>query len=151
MRFLSHLELVHLFYRASMRADLPLCFSEGFHPMPRIVFETALPVGMESLKEIVDIEVEGKIAPPEMMERLNQHLPPGIEILEAEEVPPFLRSLLFASSVRLLGATGSSPSQKKEPSSRLKRLWIKKSFSCIRREMERRGAWTFDLSSKRWR
>jgi len=99
MRFLSHLELAHLFYRASMRADLPLCFSEGFHPMPRIVFDTALPVGMESLKEIVDIEVEGKIAPPEMMERLNQHLPPGIEILEAKEVPPFfdLSSLLHPS------------------------------------------------------
>lgn len=89
MRFLSHLELVHLFYRASKRADLPLCFSEGFHPMPRIVFATALPVGMESLMEIVDMECEGKITPPEVMERLNQTLPPGIEIMDAGEVPLF--------------------------------------------------------------
>ena len=89
MRFLSHLELVHLFYRASKRADLPLCFSEGFHPMPRIIFATALPVGMESLMEIVDIECEGKITPPEVLERLNQTLPPGVEIEEAEEVPLF--------------------------------------------------------------
>ncbi len=89
MRFLSHLELAHLFYRASKRADLPLCFSEGFHPMPRIVFATALPVGMESLTEIVDIECEGKITPPEVLERLNQTLPPGVEIVEAEEVPLF--------------------------------------------------------------
>jgi radical SAM family uncharacterized protein/radical SAM-linked protein len=89
MRFLSHLELVHLFYRASKRADLPLCFSEGFHPMPRIVFATALPVGMESLMEIVDMECEGKITPPEVMERLNQTLPPGIEIMHAGEVPLF--------------------------------------------------------------
>jgi radical SAM family uncharacterized protein/radical SAM-linked protein len=89
MRFLSHLELAHLFYRASKRADLPLCFSEGFHPMPRIIFATALPVGMESLMEVVDIECEGKITPPEVMERLNQTLPPGIEITEAEEVPLF--------------------------------------------------------------
>jgi radical SAM family uncharacterized protein/radical SAM-linked protein len=89
MRFLSHLELVHLFYRASKRADLPLCFSEGFHPMPRIIFATALPVGMESLTEIVDIECEGKITPPEILERLNQTLPPGVEIVEAEEVPLF--------------------------------------------------------------
>jgi radical SAM family uncharacterized protein/radical SAM-linked protein len=89
MRFLSHLELMHLFYRASRRADLPLCFSEGFHPMPRIIFATALPVGMESLTEIVDVECEGKITPPEVMEGLNQTLPPGIEIMEAEEVPLF--------------------------------------------------------------
>ena len=89
MRFLSHLELMHLFYRASKRADLPLCFSEGFHPMPRIIFGTALPVGMESLMEIVDMECEGKITPLEVKERLNQTLPPGIEILVAEEVPLF--------------------------------------------------------------
>jgi radical SAM family uncharacterized protein/radical SAM-linked protein len=89
MRFLSHLELAHLFFRASRRADLPLCFSEGFHPMPRIIFATALPVGMESLMEIVDIECEGKITPPEVLEKLNQTLPPGVEIMEAEEVPFF--------------------------------------------------------------
>jgi radical SAM-linked protein len=89
MRFLSHLELAHLFYRASKRADLPLFFSEGFHPMPRIIFATALPVGMESLTEIVHMECEEKITPTEVMERLNRTLPPGIEITEAEEVPPF--------------------------------------------------------------
>jgi radical SAM-linked protein len=99
MRFLSHLELAHLFYRASKRADLPLCFSEGFHPMPRIVFATALPVGMESLMEIVDIECEGKITPPEVLERLNRTLPPGVEIMEADEVPLFfhLSSLSYPS------------------------------------------------------
>ena len=89
MRFLSHLELAHLFYRASKRADLPLCFSEGFHPMPRIIFATALPVGMESLMEMVDIEFEGKISPLDVLERLNQTLPRGVEIQEAEEVPFF--------------------------------------------------------------
>jgi radical SAM family uncharacterized protein/radical SAM-linked protein len=89
MRFLSHLELAHLFYRASKRADLPLCFSEGFHPMPRIIFATALPVGMESLTETVDIEYEGKISPPDVLVRLNQTLPQGVEILEAKEVPLF--------------------------------------------------------------
>ena len=89
MRFLSHLELMHLFYRASKRADLSLCFSEGFHPMPRIIFATALPVGMESLTEIVDIECDGKVAPRDVLERLNETLPPGVEILDAEEVPRF--------------------------------------------------------------
>jgi radical SAM family uncharacterized protein/radical SAM-linked protein len=88
MRFLSHLELAHLFYRASKRADLPLVHSEGFHPMPKIVFATALPVGVESLTEIVDMELEGPITPPEVMERLHPMFPQGIEILEVEEAQP---------------------------------------------------------------
>jgi radical SAM-linked protein len=87
VRFLSHLELAHLFYRASKRADLPLSHSEGFHPMPRIIFATALPVGVESLMEIVDMELEGRITPLEVMEKLNPMLPQGIKIIEAEEVP----------------------------------------------------------------
>jgi radical SAM family uncharacterized protein/radical SAM-linked protein len=87
VRFISHLELAHLFYRASKRADLPLSHSEGFHPMPRIIFATALPVGMETLMEIVDMELEGGITPLEVKERLNQTLPSGIEIMEAKEVP----------------------------------------------------------------
>jgi radical SAM-linked protein len=55
--------------------------------MPRIVFATAIPVGMESRMEIVDIELEGQINSREVKEKLNQTLPEGIEILEAEEVP----------------------------------------------------------------
>jgi radical SAM family uncharacterized protein/radical SAM-linked protein len=87
VRFLSHLELAHLFYRASKRADLPLSHSEGFHPMPRIIFAGALPVGVESLMEIVDMELESRITPLEVMEKINPMLPQGIKIIEAEEVP----------------------------------------------------------------
>lgn len=86
IRFVSHLELAHLFYRAAKRAGLPLHYSEGFHPMPRIIFEKALPVGVESLREIVDMELEGRMSPAELMERLNQALPDGIEVVETREV-----------------------------------------------------------------
>jgi radical SAM-linked protein len=95
VRFLSHLELAHLFHRASRRADLPLFYSEGFHPMPRIVFARALPVGVESQGEIVDMELEGKITAVEVKERLNQTLPPGLKILEAEEVSLLMPSPSF--------------------------------------------------------
>jgi len=100
IRFLSHLELVRLLYRASKRADLPLGYSEGFHPMPRIIFGTALPVGMESLTEIVDLELEGRITPHEVMDKLNPMLPRGIKIIEAEEVSLHsLPAMLFHRSV----------------------------------------------------
>jgi radical SAM-linked protein len=55
--------------------------------MPKIIFSTALPVGVESLAEVVDIELEGGMTPNEVMERLNQILPQGIKVIEAEEVP----------------------------------------------------------------
>ena len=127
MRFLSHLELAHLFYRASKRADLPLCFSEGFHPMPRIIFATALPVGMESLTEIVDVECEGKTTPPEVMERLNQTLPPGVEIIDAEEVPLFFHlSSLPHPSVYWIPLDPLLP--KKEAIPKIKKALDKKEF-----------------------
>jgi len=55
--------------------------------MPRIVFATALPVGMESLAEVVDLELEGSLAASDVKERLNQALPQGIRITEAAEAP----------------------------------------------------------------
>lgn len=93
LRYISHLDLAHLFYRASRRAGLPLSYSEGFHPMPKIVFATALPVGVESLTEIVDIELitpsskTGSNGAEWVKERLNPVLPQGVEIIHAEEVP----------------------------------------------------------------
>jgi radical SAM family uncharacterized protein/radical SAM-linked protein len=86
LRFISHLELVHLFHRAARRAELPLAYSEGFHPMPRIVFAAALPVGVESLAELVDIELEGNLSPSGVKEGLNRTLPQEIAVLEAKEV-----------------------------------------------------------------
>jgi radical SAM-linked protein len=67
--------------------------------MPRIVFATALPVGLESVTETVNMELEGPITPLEVMEKLNPMLPQGIEIFEAEEAPPSfpLDSLLHRS------------------------------------------------------
>jgi radical SAM-linked protein len=127
LRFLSHLELAHLFYRASKRADLPLCFSEGFHPMPRIIFATALPVGMESLTEVLDMECEGRITPAEVMERLNQTLPPGIAITEAEQVPLFfhLSSLSHPSAYWI---PLESLLSKEEVSLRIKKALDKREF-----------------------
>lgn len=100
IRFISHLELIHLFFRSARRAGLSLHHSEGFHPMPRIIFEKALPVGVESLREIVDIELDQRISSKELMEKLNQTLPEGIQIIEAREILlPFTSPLLPHRSV----------------------------------------------------
>jgi radical SAM family uncharacterized protein/radical SAM-linked protein len=86
IRHISHLELAHLFFRAAKRAGLSLKYSEGFHPMPRIIFKKALSVGVESLGEIVDMELEESITPRALQEKINQTLPSGIEVIEAKEI-----------------------------------------------------------------
>jgi len=56
-RFLGHLEMVDVFVRAARRAGIPMQFSEGFHPLPRISFTNPLPVGTESLTEFMDLAI----------------------------------------------------------------------------------------------
>src|SRR5262249_42886248 len=56
-RFIGNLELTTLFYRAARRARLPLAFSQGHHPLPRFAFGPALPLGLESTCEYVDVDL----------------------------------------------------------------------------------------------
>jgi radical SAM-linked protein len=137
IRFVSHLELAHLFYRSAKRAGLSLHYSEGFHPMPRIVFEKALPVGVESLREIVDIELEGRITSTELMGRLNQTLPEGIEIIEAREVLfPFPSSSLPHRSVYRISLDHLL--SKEEAISRLKKSMEKEELFILQERKEKK-------------
>ena len=85
-RYLSHLEMVRLFIRACRRAGLKLVYSKGYHPMPKVSFSSALPVGMESIHETVDIDLYDSEPMPLLKEKLGRQLPPGIEIVAVEEV-----------------------------------------------------------------
>jgi len=87
-RFLGHLELMSVVHRAVRRARIPVRFSEGFHPAPRIAFGDALPLGVESLAEIVDLELNEILAPSAIEEALNHELPDGIAVSEAVRIPP---------------------------------------------------------------
>lgn len=84
-RWLSHLELVNAFYRSLRRAALPLAFSAGHHPLPRVAFHGALAVGVESLCETLDVALNKSMAPGEVLARLNQALPAGLKILAAQK------------------------------------------------------------------
>lgn len=85
-RFLSHLELARTLARAMRRARLPLLYSQGYHPLPRIIFYNALPVGIESLGEICDIELQEFMPASAVLAVLRPHLPAGIEITAAQEI-----------------------------------------------------------------
>jgi radical SAM-linked protein len=67
------------------RAGLPLAYSKGYHPTPRISFGDALPLGLESRVEEMEVVLYQPLAVSEICSRLNAELPPGLEVLEAEE------------------------------------------------------------------
>lgn len=87
MRHLSHLEYIRVIERALRRAGLPLVFSEGFHPAPKFSFSHAIPVGVESFAEYMDITLSVSLDPEDVMERLNNVLPDGISVAFVEEIP----------------------------------------------------------------
>jgi radical SAM family uncharacterized protein/radical SAM-linked protein len=83
LRYLSHLELFRAFYRACRRANLPLSFSEGFNPHPRISFAPPLPVGVEGEGELVDVELAAPFPAAGAVEALNATMPAGIRFSDA--------------------------------------------------------------------
>ncbi|MBW1710265.1 MAG: TIGR03960 family B12-binding radical SAM protein [Deltaproteobacteria bacterium] len=86
-RYLSHLETVEVFVRGLRRAGLEVCASQGFHPMPRIRFATALPVGLASMDEYAEAEL---INPPEVetiKELFTSALPRGFKVLRVMSSP----------------------------------------------------------------
>ncbi len=86
MRFIGHLDLIRLFERACRRAQLPMHFSEGFHPLPKIAVATALPLGMTSTAEIAEFELHREMGPQEFLTQLQAQLPSEIPLFTAELV-----------------------------------------------------------------
>ncbi len=84
IRYISHLDLMRLFQRAFRRAGIPVKYSEGFNPHPKLSFATALTLGVSSDGEYLDVELDEKIELQEFKGRLNSILPEGIRILKTE-------------------------------------------------------------------
>jgi radical SAM-linked protein len=100
MRFTGQLDLHRTLERLFRRANLPLAYSHGFHPQPRINFASALPLGFTSQAEIVDIWLETSIPLADIETALKITLPPGIQIHQFEEIDskaPTLQTQVVAS------------------------------------------------------
>ena len=80
--WISHLDLMRLFQRAFKRAGLPLTHTQGYNPRPSVSIAMPLSVGVESVCELLDFELEGEPIPTqEITRRLNEALVPGIRVL----------------------------------------------------------------------
>lgn len=83
LRFLSHLDILRAVTRAAVASGLPLAFSQGFNPHPKLAFGPPLPVGTTGESELLDIELTRGVAADDVVSGLAAFLPDGLDVLEA--------------------------------------------------------------------
>ncbi len=88
LKYISHLELQRTFFRALRRAGIPLVYSGGFNPQPRLVFAAPLAVGIEGRNEYLDIYLQQYRQERELEEIINRELPAGLAVKNVLEVQP---------------------------------------------------------------
>jgi radical SAM-linked protein len=93
-RFLSHLESMSAWIRALRRCKVPLAYSQGFHPHPKIAFSSAVPVGEESLGEYMDVQFTSAVDANELAKQLDATSPEGLTVLDVTEVKVNAPSLM---------------------------------------------------------
>src|SRR4030042_2185855 len=86
MQYVGHLALHRSWERTFRRAGLPLAYSLGFHPQPRLNIACALPLGFTSGCELLDAWLEQEIPINQLIATLSEAAPPGVAILTAEQV-----------------------------------------------------------------
>ena len=82
LRFTSHRDFQRAFERALRRAGVPMAYSSGFSPHPKISYANAAPTGVASEAEYVEIGVVAPCDPVKLRAKLNEVLPPGLDILD---------------------------------------------------------------------
>jgi len=87
LRFLSHLDMMRLWKRALRRARLPLRYSQGYHPHPRLSLAMPLSVGMTAEAEWLEVEMRASAVLDKVRERVAGQLPVGVRLRRVEEAP----------------------------------------------------------------
>lgn len=100
MRYTGHLDLQRAWERTLRRAQLPLVYSKGFNPRPRINLASPLPLGFTGEREILDIWLEEQLTISVIEARISSSLPPGLainQVYEVDQREPALQTQLEAS------------------------------------------------------
>src|SRR3954465_15199770 len=106
LRFSSTRDFQRALERALRRADVPMAFSAGFHPHPKISYANAAATGTASEAEYVEISVTQRVEPESVRAALDEALPQGIDILQVVEAPPGALADRLEASDWLLGLAG---------------------------------------------
>ncbi|OGR36976.1 MAG: B12-binding domain-containing radical SAM protein [Desulfovibrionales bacterium GWA2_65_9] len=106
--YLSQLELQSILERALRRTRFPLSFSAGFHPMPRISFGRALPVGVESMAEWFTLTLRENLLPEHVLDTLAAQMPHGLTPIRIEPMGVLERTKQAVREKFLVRYTGSA-------------------------------------------
>ncbi|MGI6097293.1 MAG: TIGR03936 family radical SAM-associated protein [Dethiobacteria bacterium] len=108
--YLSHLDLMRTLTRALRRAALPVQYSRGFNPQPRLVFAAPLPVGITTEADFFDLFLKEELAEAQIHALLNDNLPQGLKIVSVytvrEDAPPLMAEVEAALYVVSLDNAG---------------------------------------------
>lgn len=85
LRFTSHRDFARAIERAIHRANVPIAYSQGFTPHPKISFASAAPTGVASEAEYLEMGLRERVVPADLLEALDAALSPGLDVLEAVE------------------------------------------------------------------
>ncbi|QUH01006.1 DUF2344 domain-containing protein [Saccharopolyspora erythraea] len=88
LRFTSHRDLARAFERALRRAGVPMAYSQGFSPHPKVSWAGAVPTGVSSEAEYVELQLVRQVDPELLRRELDAALPDGVDLLEAVEAAP---------------------------------------------------------------
>ncbi|MFD9076282.1 TIGR03936 family radical SAM-associated protein, partial [Streptomyces lasiicapitis] len=92
LRFTSHRDFQRAFERALRRAEVPMAYSAGFTPHPKVSYANAAPTGTGSEAEYLEIALTEHRDPRKLWELLDESLPDGLDITDAVEGPPHGRA-----------------------------------------------------------
>lgn len=115
VKYISHLDTMRAIQRALRRANIPIAFSKGFNPHPKISFAPALSVGITSQGEYMDIILEQAISTSAFVKKTNDALPKGLSIIQAIEVDkkmPSLNSMINMASYLIKVFVGNIDGEK---------------------------------------
>ena len=93
LKYLSHLDWQNTLVKGLFRSQLPVVFTEGFNPIPKISLGAALPIFIDSLTEFIDFELYGDLPSDEIKDRLNAVLDENARIINIYEIPKKAESL----------------------------------------------------------
>lgn len=94
VRYISHLDYARTVERALRRAKLPVAYSEGFNPHMKMAFASALPVGVTSEAEYLDIEFADELSVETVQKKLGEQLPTGIALKRIQEITTRHKALM---------------------------------------------------------
>ena len=139
LRYTGNLDVHKIWERTLRRAKLPLAYSQGFHPQPKLNQACPLPLGMLSRAEIIDIWLDPDLPLDQVEGQLAHSIPPGIEIDHFETIDlhePALQTRVAAAryQVTLLTLPGESPLSLEDLSEKVTALLAAESLPRERRD-----------------